>query len=83
VATHVVTIEIDSRHQDQARRKVEKAGLLDQVTIVHGDALAKGILDHCPQLPPHFLIQIGLLAVPDTSIGSGSQTCTHRRTSLS
>ena len=40
VATHVVTVEIDPTHQTQARQNLEKAGLLDRVTFVAGDALA-------------------------------------------
>jgi len=40
VATHVVTVEIDPAHQSQARRNLERAGLLNQVTFLAGDALA-------------------------------------------
>jgi SAM-dependent methyltransferase len=39
VAAHVVTVEIDPNHQAQARQNLERAGLLDQVTFVAGDAL--------------------------------------------
>ena len=40
VAAHVVTIEIDLTHQAQARQNLERAGLLNRVTFVAGDALA-------------------------------------------
>ena len=39
-AAHVVTIEIEPSHQEQARRNVEIAGLTDRVTFLPGDALA-------------------------------------------
>jgi hypothetical protein len=47
-AVHVVTVEIDSARQAQARENVEKAGLTDQVTFLVGDVLDKGTLRRCP-----------------------------------
>ena len=75
VATHVVTIEIDSLHQDQARRNVGKAGLSDQVTFVHGDALAKGILDHCPPIDAAFLD-------PDWAVGGPGHIYRFRQSNM-
>ena len=49
VADHVVSVEIDLRHQKQARTNLERAGLLHKVTLVLGDALDDSILaDHLP-----------------------------------
>ena len=49
VAEHVVSVEIDPNHQDQAKRNVERAGLLQKVTFVLGDALDPRVLsNHLP-----------------------------------
>ncbi len=54
-AIHVVTVEIDPVHQEQARQNVEKAGLLDKVTFVAGDVLDNDILNGCPPFDSAFL----------------------------
>lgn len=54
-ALHVVTIEIDPAHQEQARKNVEKAGLQDRVTFVAGDVLDESVLNGCPQFDAAFL----------------------------
>jgi SAM-dependent methyltransferase len=49
VAKHVVSVEIDPAHQDQARRNVERAGLLHKVSFLLGDIIDTGLLgDHLP-----------------------------------
>ncbi len=49
VAGHVISVEIDRLHQDQAIKNVERAGLLPKVTFVLGDSLDEGLLrGHLP-----------------------------------
>ncbi len=49
VAGRVVSVEIDPRHQEQARNNLERAGLLHKVTLVLGDALDHALLEgHLP-----------------------------------
>jgi hypothetical protein len=55
VAAYVVTVEIEPAHQVQARRNVEKAGVLERVTFVAGDVLGEGVLDSCPPFDAGFL----------------------------
>jgi hypothetical protein len=54
-AEHVVSIEIDPAHLAQARQNLARAGLLDRVTLLCGDALDEGILDGCPAIDAAFL----------------------------
>ncbi len=54
-AVHVVTVQIEPVHQEQARQNVAKAGLLDKVTFVAGDVLDYDILDGCPPFDSAFL----------------------------
>ena len=54
-ARHVVTVEIDPVHQDQASWNMEKVGLLDRVTFVTGDVLAEGVLEGCGPFDSAFL----------------------------
>jgi len=54
-ATHVTTVEIDPAIQMQARANVERAGLLERVTFVIGDAMDEGILDGYPPVEAAFL----------------------------
>jgi SAM-dependent methyltransferase len=44
VAAHVVTVEIDPEHRRQARDNLERAGLLDRVTMIAGDILSESVL---------------------------------------
>ena len=55
VAKHVVTVEINPAHQDQARHNVTFAGLADRVTFVAGDILDKGVWKGLPALDAAFL----------------------------
>lgn len=55
VAAHVVTVEIDPAHQDQARRNLARAGLLDRVTFVAGDVLDPETLAGCAVYDAAFL----------------------------
>ena len=54
-AKHVVSVEIEPAHQAQARRNLEKAGLLDCVSLVLGDVLSPGLLDRLPPVDAAFL----------------------------
>lgn len=75
VAAHVVTIENDPAHQEQARRNVGKAALLDKVTFVAGDALAKGILEQCPPIDAAFLD-------PDWAVGGPGHIYRFRQSNM-
>ncbi|MGD2120925.1 MAG: methyltransferase domain-containing protein [Gemmatimonadota bacterium] len=49
VAQHVVSVEIDPAHQEQARENVARAGLAHKVSFVLGDALNHQLLtSHLP-----------------------------------
>jgi len=54
-AAHVVSVEIDSDHQRQARTNLEHAGLLDRVTLVGGDVLSELVLSTLPPVDSAFL----------------------------
>ena len=55
VAAHVVTVEIDPAHQDQARENLARAGLVERVTFITGDVLAESVLDGCLPFDAAFL----------------------------
>ena len=65
VASHVTTVEIDSLHQEQAIRNVEKAGLSDNVTFISGDILDENLLKSLPRLDAAFLDPDWADAEPD------------------
>lgn len=54
-AAHVVTIELNSLHQEQAHKNIKKAGLLGRVTFVAGDALDHKILKNAYPFDSAFL----------------------------
>lgn len=54
-ARHVITVEIDSTHQDQARKNLETAGLLGRVTLVLGDVTDDRVLQEIPPFDAAFL----------------------------
>jgi len=54
-AEHVVSVEIDPAHLAQAQQNVDRAGLLDRVTFLCGDALDERILEGCPAIDAAFL----------------------------
>jgi tRNA1(Val) A37 N6-methylase TrmN6 len=55
VAAHVITVEIKPVYQSQARKNVEKAGLLNRVTFLTGDILNEGLLDELPLVDAAFI----------------------------
>ncbi len=55
VARHVVTVEINRAHQNQARHNIAAAGLTDRVTFVAGDILDEGIWSCLPGFDAAFL----------------------------
>lgn len=54
-AKHVFTVEIDRSHQEQAISNIEKAGLSDQVSFLHGDILEPNLLKQLPAIDAAFL----------------------------
>jgi hypothetical protein len=49
VAGHVLSVEIDGRHQAQAKENVARAGLLEKVTFLLGDVLDSAtLMGHLP-----------------------------------
>jgi SAM-dependent methyltransferase len=64
-AAHVVTVEIEPAHQAQARRNVERAGLLGRVTFVAGDVLDETVLAACPPVDAAFLDPDWAVTGPD------------------
>jgi SAM-dependent methyltransferase len=55
VAAHVITVEIEPRHQEQARRNLEIAGVLDRVTLIAGDILDEAVWAGMPEFDAAFL----------------------------
>ncbi len=54
-AKHVVTVEIDPKHQAQARENVNRAGYSDRVSFVTGDSLNDDTLSSCLPFDSAFL----------------------------
>ena len=54
-AAHVVTVEINLLHQEQARKNVKLAGLMDKVTFINGDILSQGIIEKAAPFDSAFL----------------------------
>jgi 16S rRNA G966 N2-methylase RsmD len=65
VAAHLITVEIDSAYQSQARKNVEKAGLIDRVTFLTGDILDEALLDELPLVDAAFLDPDWAVTGPD------------------
>jgi SAM-dependent methyltransferase len=55
VAARVITVEIDPRHQDQAKKNLQRAGLLSSLTFVSGSILDPNILAGLPPFDTAFL----------------------------
>lgn len=64
-AKHVVTVEIDSSRQQQARENVVKAGLSDRVTFVVGDSLDDDCIESCLPFDSAFLDPDWAVSGPD------------------
>lgn len=64
-AEYVVSVDIDPEHLSHARQNVDRAGLLDRVTFVCGDALREGILDGYPPIDAAFLDPDWAVTGPD------------------
>jgi tRNA1(Val) A37 N6-methylase TrmN6 len=54
-AKHVYTVEIDKSHQQQAISNVEKAGLSNHVTFIHGSILDQSVLRQLPSIDASFI----------------------------
>ena len=54
-STHVVTVEVNPAHQNQAKYNVAIAGLTDRVTFVTGDILDEDIWSRLPAFDAAFL----------------------------
>lgn len=65
VAAHVVTVEIDPAHQEQARQNVAKAGLLDRVTFLLADIVDEETWDGLPGVDAAFLDPDWAVAGPE------------------
>lgn len=65
VAAHVITVEIDSTHQAQARQNLATAGLLDRVTFVLADIMDAQTWDRLPGVDAAFLDPDWAVTGPD------------------
>ncbi|MCP4348249.1 MAG: hypothetical protein GY795_22405 [Desulfobacterales bacterium] len=54
-AKHVFTVEINKSHQEQAVNNVQKAGLLPNVSFIHGNILDQNIMDNLPPTDAAFI----------------------------
>ncbi len=75
-AARVTTVEIEPRHQAQARENLHKAGLLDAVALVSGSILDAEILSGLPPFDAAFLDPDWAVTGPDhvyRFIGSNTQ----------
>ena len=64
-AAHVITVEIDSAHQEQARQNLSTAGLLDRVTFVLADIMDEHTWDRLPPVDAAFLDPDWAVSGPD------------------
>jgi hypothetical protein len=55
VAAHVITVEVDPAHYEQAKQNVAMAGLLDRVTFVLADIMDEKTWDGLPRVDAAFL----------------------------
>ena len=55
VATHLVTVEIEPAHQEQAKHNLATAGLLDRVTFVLADIMDEETWEGLPPVDAAFL----------------------------
>jgi predicted O-methyltransferase YrrM len=60
VAAHVITVEIDPAHQEQAKQNLATAGSLDKVTFVLGDILLEDTWEALPGIDAALWTRIGL-----------------------
>ena len=74
-ARHVVTIEIDPKHQDQARHNLAMARLLHRVSFISGDCLADAVLTHVGNVDAAFLD-------PDWALGGPGHICRFRASNM-
>lgn len=75
VAKHVVTIEIDSEHQAQARHNIAQAQLLDRVTLIAGDCLSEAVLSQVGHVDAAFLD-------PDWAVTGPEHVCRFRESNM-
>ncbi len=54
-ANHVITVEIDKSHQAQAISNVKKAGLVNQVSFIHGSILDQDVFCSLPPVDAAFI----------------------------
>jgi 16S rRNA G966 N2-methylase RsmD len=55
VADHVTTVEINPNHLNQARRNINRAGVLNKITFIEGDSLSNEVLDRITDVTAAFL----------------------------
>jgi 16S rRNA G966 N2-methylase RsmD len=51
----VTTVEINPNHLNQARRNINRAGVLNKITFIEGDSLSKEVLDRITDVTAAFL----------------------------
>jgi hypothetical protein len=64
-AKHIYTVEIDKTHQEQAISNITTAGLLNQVSFIHGSILDPNILNKLPSIDGAFLDPDWAVTGPD------------------
>lgn len=65
VASQVITVEIDPYHQAQAKKNLQKAGLLSAVTFISGSILDPNLLAGLPPVDGAFLDPDWAITGPD------------------
>ena len=64
-AEHVITVEIDRAHQEQAVRNVASAGLSEKVSFIHGNILDGQVLEELPPVNGAFIDPDWAVTGPD------------------
>jgi 16S rRNA G966 N2-methylase RsmD len=78
VAAHVITVEIDREHRDQACANVARAGLQSKVTFVPGDVMVEDPwFGHCRAQDLNALVSRSLAAEKDVSAFLSEQSSMH------
>jgi hypothetical protein len=74
-AKRVVTVELNSDHQEQARKNLATANLLDRVHLIAGDCLSEAVLTQVGDVDGAFLD-------PDWALGGFGHVCRFRDSNM-
>jgi hypothetical protein len=74
-AKRVMTVELEAEHQEQARKNLAKAQLLDRVHLIAGDCLSDAVLTRVGDVDAAFLD-------PDWALGGIGHVCRFRASNM-